>query len=76
MKYIIAIDEELKKTIDETSEPSIIVSLCSHTIGEAIKNGTPLEEEFKKIKAEMDNKGWYNRYDKEQFVEIIDKYIF
>ena len=31
--------------------------------------------EIEKIKEEMDNKGWYNRHDKEQFAEIIDKHI-
>ena len=32
-------------------------------------------KELERIKAEMDNKGWYNRHDKEQFAEIIDKHI-
>ena len=34
-----------------------------------------ITDEFKKIKEEMNNKGWYNRHDKEQFVEIVDKKI-
>ena len=31
--------------------------------------------EIEKIKEEMDNKGWYNRHDREQFAEIVDKRI-
>ncbi len=32
-------------------------------------------EKLEKIKAEMDNKGWYNKHDREQFVKIVDKHI-
>lgn len=31
--------------------------------------------EIKKIQAEMDNKGWYNKHDREQFAKIINKHI-
>ncbi len=32
-------------------------------------------EELESLKVEMDNKGWYNRHDRKQFAEIIDKKI-
>lgn len=59
IKYVIELDEKFKKTIDETAEPSLFVSLGSHTIGAAIKNGTPLEEELEKIKTEVNTRKKY-----------------
>lgn len=40
-----------------------------------IKNGTPLDEELKKIKEELNKEGWYNTCDKRQFAKIINKHI-
>lgn len=42
---------------------------------EGIKLDMDIIAELEAIKAEMDNKGWYNRHDKEQFAEIVDKHI-
>ena len=42
---------------------------------EEIKSDMDVIAELEAIKAEMDNKGWYNRHDKEQFAEIIDRHI-
>ena len=44
-------------------------------IDEIIANGIPLSEKLEKIKAEMNNEGWYNTYDKRQFAKIMNKHI-
>ena len=52
-----------------TEKASVIEKL------EAIKTEMDVIAEIEAIKAEMDNKGWYNRHDKEQFAEIIKCHI-
>lgn len=49
--------------------------VLSNYIRDYFNDRASMVEELESLKVEMDNKGWYNGHDKEQFVEIIDKYI-
>lgn len=55
MKYIIELPKEVKEKFDNATKDDIYSSYYDYNsvIGNAIKNGTPLEEELEKIKAEV-----------------------
>lgn len=67
MKLIIDIPEEiyLEKKEDYIGD----------TLDRAIANGTPLQAEFEKVKAEMITELYVNRATKEALINIVDNHI-
>ena len=80
MKLVIDIDEEVKKTFDDTDDINFSYYDYNSVIGKAIKTATPLEKVLGDIRAEIIHLmcKQYNRrptLDREKVLEIIDKRI-
>lgn len=74
MKLIIDIDEDVYKLFTGNGQGMKVVKF---NLENALKNGTPLEEEFEQIKTEIRNKkDGYGKYPVcDNCIKIIDKHI-
>ena len=75
MKLVIEIPDRIYNEIFDTVEDADNAGVQVGTISRAIANGTPLEEVFEDIRAEIRQKQWHIGVDSaNQVIEIIDKH--